>query len=283
MQSFLILFLTFFVFSIVVAYADAAQVVDVQGTNVTVQSGDDEMLVSTEKYFILNDSNKKVGIVTITAASENKAHAELIKGVAKKGYKLIPYEQKASAATATPAEAKPISESGSRKKSSEKKSTSNLGVFAEIMINSLSVDLGTTNVTMSGTSFAFAFAYQHNLTESLKARYPIGFRSYGVQAQNSICTTGNCDLSITYLSLGGKLDYFLDDSVSIGGGTEYLLPASKSSSFLSSDQIAANSIVSFGAGWLASPSVPISFSYNMFLGNKDAPASFIAIQTGYLW
>lgn len=241
---------------------------------------DADMLVSTEKYFVLNDSNKKVGIITITAASENTAQADLIKGVAKKGYRLIPYERTASAAT--PTEAKPVSIRGSGKKSS-KKSSSNLGVFAEIMVNSLSVNLGTTIVTMSGTSFAFAFAYQHKLTESLKAGYPIGFRSYGVQAQNSICTAGNCDLSVTYLSLGGKLDYSMGDSASIGGGFEYLLPASKSSSFLSSDQIAANSIVSFGAGWLVTPSVPVSFSYNMFLGNKDVPASFIAIQTGYLW
>lgn len=275
MQSLLILFLTFFVF----VGANAAQVLDVQGTKVTVQASADDMLVSTEKYFILNDSNKKVGIITITAASENTATADLVKGVAKKGYRLIPYEQTAAAA---PAEAKPVSVGGSGKKAS-KKSVTSLGVFAEIMVNSLSVKLGTTNVTMSGTSFAFAFAYQHNLTESLKARYPIGFRSYGVQAQNSICTAGNCDLSVTYLSLGGKLDYYMGDSVSIGGGFEYLLPASKSSSFLSSDQIAANSIVSIGAGWLVSPSVPISFSYNMFLSNKDVPASFIAIQTGYLW
>ncbi len=280
MQSLLIFFLTFFVFAFVVADAEAAQVLDVRGTKVTIQAGDDDMLVSTEKYFILNDSNKRVGIITITSASENQAQANLIKGVAKKGYNLIPYEQTAS--TAAPVEAKPVSVGRSSKKSS-KKSTSSLGVFAEIMVNSLSVNLGTTNVTMSGTSFAFAFAYQHTLTESLKARYPIGFRSYGVQAQNSKCTAGNCDLSVTYLSLGGKLEYFMGDSVSIGGGFEYLLPASKSSSFLSSDQIAANSIVSLGAGWLVSPSVPISFSYNMFLGNKEVPASFIAIQTGYLW
>lgn len=276
MQPFLILILTF----LVLVCADAAQVLDVQGTKVTVQASADDMLVSTEKYFILNDSNKKVGIITIISSSENQATAELLKGVAKKGYKLIPYEQTAS--SAAPAEAKPVSVGGSGKKSS-KKSASSLGVFAEIMVNSLSINLGTTNVTMSGTSFAFSFAYQHNLTESLKARYPIGFRSYGVQAQNSICTAGNCDLSVTYLSLGGKLDYFIGDSVYVGGGFEYLLPASKSSSFLSSDQIAANSIISLGAGWLVSPSVPISFSYNMFLGNKDVPASFIAIQTGYLW
>lgn len=276
MQPFLILFLTFFIF----VSANAAQVLDVQGTKVTVQAGDDDMLVSTEKYFIMNDSNKKVGIITITSSSENTAQADLIKGVAKKGYKLMPYEQTVS--VAAPAETKPVKVSGSGKKSS-KKSTSNLGVFAEIMINSLSVNLGTTNVTMSGTSFAFAFAYQHNLTESLKARYPVGFRSYGVQAQNSICTTGNCDLSVTYLSLGGKLDYFMGDTVSVGAGFEYLLPASKSSSFLTSDQIAANSIASFGAGWLITPSVPLSFTYNIFLGNKDVPASFIAIQIGYLW
>lgn len=278
MQSLLISFLTFFVFVSV----EAAQVLDVQGTKVTVQAADDDMLVSTEKYFVLNDSNKKVGIISITSSSENKAQAELIKGVAKKGYKLIPYEQTASAAAAGPAETKSVGVSGSGKKSS-KKSAATLGVFAEIMVNTLSVNVGTTNITMSGTSFAFAFAYQHNLTEGLKARYPIGFRSYGVQAQNSLCTAGNCNLSVTYLSLGGKLDYFVGDSVSLGGGFEYLLPASKSSSFLSSDQIAANSVASFSAGWLVSPSVPVSFSYNMFLGNKDVPASFIAIQTGYLW
>lgn len=276
MPGLLILVLTFFIF----VTANAAQVLDVQGNKVTLEAEYDDMLVSSEKYFIMNDSNKKVGIITITTTSENRAEAELIKGVAKKGYKLMPYEQSAPAAAT--AEAKPVSVGGSGKKPS-KKSTSNLGVFAEIMINTLSVNLGTTNVTMSGTSFAFAFAYQHNLTESLKARYPIGFRSYGVQTQNSLCTTGNCDLSVTYLSLGGKLDYFVDDAVSIGGGFEYLLPASKSSTFLTSDQIATNSIVSVGGGWLVTASVPISFSFNVFLGNKDVPASFIAIQTGYLW
>ncbi len=282
MQSFLILFLTFFIFAFVGADADAAQVLDVQGSKVTIQAADDDMLVSTEKYFVMNDSNKKVGIISITSATENKAQAELLKGVAKKGYKLIPYEQSGSAAAAAPAETKSAGVSGSGKKSA-KKSAASLGVFAEIMVNTLAVNVGTTNITMSGTSFAFAFAYQHNLTESLKARYPVGFRSYGVQAQNSLCTAGNCDLSVTYLSLGGKLDYFMGDTVSVGGGFEYLLPASKSSSFLTSDQIAANSIVSLGAGWLVTPSVPVSFSYNMFLGNKDVPASFIAIQTGYLW
>lgn len=277
MQRLLIFFLTFFSF----VSANAAQVLDVQGTTVTLQAGNDDMLVSTEKYFIINDLNKKVGIVSITAASENKAEAELIKGVAKKGYKLIPYEQTAAPAASAP-EVKPVGTGVASRKSS-KKSNSNMGVFAEIMVNTLSVNLGTANVTMSGTSFAFTFAYQHTVAESLKARYPIGFRSYGVQTQNSICTTGNCDLSVTYLSLGGKLDYYTGDTVSVSAGLEYLLPTSKSSTFLTSDQIATNSIISFGGGWLITPNVPISFTYNMFLGNKDVPASFIAIQTGYTW
>lgn len=269
MQSYLIFFLTLFISE----WAKAAQVIDVQGSNITIEADAEDMLVATEKYFVLNGQNKRVGIISIISTTDNTSQAELLKGSAKEGYKLVPYEQPA---------AKPVTAAGNAKNSSRKTSI-NLGIFAEIMINSLSVTLGTTNVSMSGTSFAFAFAYQHKLTETLKARYPIGIRSYGVQAQNAFCTTGNCSLSVTYLSLGGKLDYLMGDSVSVGAGFEYLLPVSKSSSFLSSEQIAANSLASLGAGWLISPNVPISFSYNIFLGNKDVPASFLAIQTGYLW
>lgn len=262
------------VFSFFILFrAEGAQVLAVNGSKVTVIPEDGDLLFETEKYFVLNAQNKRVGIISITSSTDTESQAELLKGSARKGYKLVSYEKPGTKAAApVPPKDKPA-----------QKSSSKLGVHFEFMLNTMSVKVGGNSLALAGSSIALAVAYQHAISENFKARYPIGFRSYSVKASNSVCTGGSCDLSVSYISLGAYLDYFMTDSISIATGYEYLSPSAKSSSFLASSQIEANSVLSLGIGWLANSRIPISVSYNMFLNNKEIPASYISLQTGYLW
>jgi hypothetical protein len=260
-----IIFFSIFLLAVV---SHEAKVITVNGTSVTFEIELEDQIKPQEKYYLIDGNNNKVGIISVQQVTESNGTAQLLKGAARPGYALMRY---VAANTAT----------GKKKTSSYLKSK--MGFLADLMSNSMSLKFGSTSVELKGESFAFSFAYQMSMSKDLKALFLAGYRSFNVTLANTGCTSGKCTLTVNYISLGGKLDYYLADSFSVGAGLEYLSPSSKTSTFLTEDQIQSNSVASLSLGFLITPQFPISLSYNSFLENKNATASYIALQTGFLW
>lgn len=267
MYFYLILFFTLFNLSLL----EAAQVTAVTGTTVNFAIDIEDQFALQEKYYLVNQQNKRIGIVNITQIVEYQGTAQLLKGVAQIGNTL----QRYVAVAAPPAP-------GSKKKAASTASDY-LGVFTDFMSNSLDVKSGSTSLSMTGTSFGLSLAYQQSFTRSLKFRINLGHRSFNVKSESSLCLGGKCDLTVAYIAPGTRLDYYLTKSFFLGFGLEYLLPSSKSSTFLTDEQIQSNSTASLVLGFLIDSQFPITVSYNTFLENKNATASYLALQAGYMW
>lgn len=258
-----------FVFSLLfLSQIPAAEVTTVNGKNVQIKIGADDFLEPKEKYLLINEQNKRVGIVTIVSVAETEGQTLLLKGVAKPGYKLQLW---------TPPQA---AQPASSKRTTISKN--NIGIFVDVMMNQTALTFGTTTFSMKGQSVGFAVTYQSHLTAEAKMRYGLGYRSFAVKTSDPLCPQDTCDLSVSYLSAGARLDYFLNESLFVGAGFEYLHPLSKSSSILNADQIQGNSVATVAFGAIVNSQIPIALTYNHFLQNKDAPSSFISIQLGYL-
>lgn len=246
----------------------AAEVISVNGKNVQIKIGIDDFLEPKEKYLLINEQNKKVGLITIVSVAETEGQTLLLKGAAKPGYKLQLWTPPQTGAGA-----------------GAKKTTQNLnqlGILIDVMMNQTALTFGNTTIAMKGQSFGLSLAYQNSLSADIRARYGLGYRSFAVKASDPLCVQNSCDLTVSYATLGARLDYYLTESVFLGAGFEYLSPLSKSSSILNTDQIQSNSVAILAAGAVINSQFPIALTYNHFLQNKDAPSSYIALQLGYL-
>lgn len=243
----------------------AAEVLSVKGQKVQIKLQADDFLEAQEKYVLINEQKKRVGLVTIVSVGETEGQTLLIKGSTKPGYKLQLWT--------------PPAASGSRKKSQNQ---NYLGISIDVMMNQLSLTFGSTTIAMKGQSFGLALAYQQGLAAEIKMRYALGYRSFAVKASDPLCAQNSCEISVAYITAGARLDYFLNDAFFVGGGLEYLSPSSKSSSVLNTDQIQSNSVATVAVGGVFNSQIPIALTYNHFLQNKDAASSYLAVQLGYL-
>jgi hypothetical protein len=197
--------LQFFIttFSLIISWqVQAAEVTAVNGKDVQINLSQDDFLEPNEKYFLINEQNKRVGFVNIVSVSETEGKTVLLKGSAKPGYKLQLY---------VPPKTNSKAENKSPESTPTSASKDYLGVYADLMMNQLSLTYGDTAIDLKGQGFGFTVGYQSTFSPVLNIRYTLGYRNFAVKSEDLFCPQGACEITVSYAALGARLNYFLND------------------------------------------------------------------------
>ncbi|MEK6773353.1 MAG: hypothetical protein AABY64_05400 [Bdellovibrionota bacterium] len=242
--------------------SQGAKIKSVNGTQLQIETESSEDLSVNGLYYLLNEQQKKVGIIKITRIHAPETSGVLLKGAARVGFPLIKYTKTVA------------SQQNVQRKVLPLQRTPKWGLQVGFLYNNFSVSQSGNSLSMTGISYLSSVSYQDNISKDLIFQIQTGVKNYSVTAEQA-------NININYLALYGGLGYLITDSISCNLGLEYLSPLSKSSNVLALDQIQSNSAASFGFGWRFDPHYSVSTSYNFFLNNKDITASFINLQLGY--
>jgi hypothetical protein len=283
--------LIFLLSSIIIgsSYSLAASVTQVKGTKVLITLDGMSASVGSEVY-VLDSSDKKVGLLVIRQVKGNKALADITKGRAIEGGKII-------AKTAGGGSSSPSSSQSSAKGSFQKKGRNEGGILAGLGMNSLSLTvqnaaLQKEDVILKDMSYSLKGFYDYNMMPELTIRAAAGLETFSAKGSTvaSICDGGTtCSVSFNYLALEGSAHYnFMTGKTKawVGLGYSFLLQMSKANNIpnLSSESSTNQMIlVSGGADfWTGSSSfIPVVVEYGMFPGSSNVSASAIYVRAGY--
>ena len=261
---------------------------------------EDETLAVDQKLYLVNASNKKIAIVTVTQSKNGRAIAILNKGKldGATGIELM-------AVAPISAEA-PTEEGGTAPtKTGEVFRLKGMKIsgLLTIGINNMGTKQsdGTLpvpnqeDVALTGTSMGITGAIDYPFISWLTLRGTFGYEPFVAAGTSTIfacsnLTSKSCDANINYLAAGGYARFDLTKSkalawVGLGGSTKF--PISKSTTALRSDDIKMTFTFAVGGGldyFISNKSfIPASFEYQLFSSSDTVSASIMLVRLGYGW
>ena len=245
-----------------------------------------------EKFFLLDSSGKKKAIVRIRQTKNDKAVAELVKGVPEIGMNLL------AIAPATPTKPSYVPLGKSYTPVSGR-SGAQWGLVGSLLKTDMQVNFtpsgtGTkTSVAMKGMSYGVLGLYDYSFSPELQIRGLGGLeilQASGTAAGATDCDgSSDCNVNITYLSSYGTLKYNFyrkDFNLWAGGFYGFLFALSKSSSVLKAADITANQVYGFSGGVdyplkQKGTFIPVSLDYGFFPSSATVKASILYIRAGW--
>lgn len=227
---------------------------------------DNRVLISTDgdtysvgdRFFAVDENNKKKGLVEITQVKGDKATGTLIKGSAEEGMTL-------TASTA--------------KKSSKGKSKSAYGGLASFVMNTMTIK--SPAYSLAGSSFDLLGFYQTVVDKKFSVRAAAGYQTFSA--------TGNGGtVSLGYLGAFAIARYSFSQGAFepwAGAGIGFLIPISKSSNVLDLSKVSTNQSVLISGGFDYALNkkafFPFQVSYALLPNSSNVSASQIMITGGY--
>ncbi len=245
----------------------AATVTNINGKNIKLSLDLDDQLLVGKNLYLLNSENKKIGIIKVTATTNDAASAFLLKGNANVGATARSFPSRISAP------------------SNIHLAKNHFNITLGFNSNSLKAfDRQGNPINVSGQSLNFGFSYESHLDAGFKARYGFEYNDFSVSGGDA---TLKRDLKVGYLGLRSDINYYLNPSLFAGLGLSFMYPMSKSSTNLfSKDDINSNLAVIFDFGYwiqINSGAIPLTLQYYYFLANRDVSTSMLGLQTGFSW
>ncbi len=285
--------LIFFCISLLLSFefSLAASVTQVKGSKVLISIEGIEAASGTEVY-VLDNSNKKIGLLAIRQVKGSKAIADLLKGRAVDGAALI-----VKSPSATKSSGSASSSPSSSDKGFLKKGKNVGGVLVGLAMNSLALTIQNVagikeDAVLKDMSFNLKAFYDYDFMPELTIRGAAGLETFSAKGSTkaALCDNGtNCGVSFNYLAFEGSAHYnFLTGKTKawVGLGYSFLVQMSKASNIpnLSSDSSTNQEIlISAGADfWMNAKSfIPVVVEYGTFPGSANVVASSIYVRSGY--
>lgn len=277
----------FFSFSLA---AQAAEVVQVKENKVLIKI-DTEDIQPDQEYYLLNAADKKTGLIQISQVKNGKAIGNLTKGKAEVGMRLL---AKAGATQKTGHN----SDNATLSVSTKLKNSWGLLLGYSMQTMSASfrggVPVKDYSLAMSGSSLSyfgfFNYVYSPNIVVELSGGiYPLAVATT-ITDTACIGQTTNCNVNITYFDGAMLAKYYLPFKMKhkfwLGGGMDFLMPSSKSTTVLSEADIGINQMFRFGLGAdlfvIGKKSfIPIQLDYSMFPPSAGVSSSAMNVRFGY--
>jgi hypothetical protein len=252
----------------------AATVTTVKGKSVVITL-DGESVDPGQKVELFDTAGKKRGIIQISKTNKNgtKAVGKLIVGKAQKGWTTDSGRDTTA----------PTALSSSKKKLS-------YGAILGFSMDSMTVTQASEEVDLSGTGYGVKGAFDFAFSESFQLRGRGGaefFSASGDSNTGAVCT--NCEVEITYITLEGMAQYYLNNSKYsfwVGAGGAIAHPASSTSNAIDADSLSTTSAIQAGGGFdikTKSGYVPIEVIYSLLPESDSVSATYLSIAIGYLW
>lgn len=265
---------------------------------------DDKVLIKTEtqehlqpgdKFFVIDDNGKRVGLVQIKLVKEqtHRAVALLLKG---KALRLARLEKLSSASDKAGSEAAHRARNLERMESARWDSVGYLNHGLSFLFGttqtSMTVKLpaGTT-ATMKGGSTQFGLYYQQRLDQDFSGR--LGLTMESLKAKGTISTVDcsgffECNADITYFGIDPlvRLSYYRNQSdFWVGAGMSFLFAMKKSSTAIQQDKISTNLSINLATGidiHIAHDQfIPVEIAYGYFPGNNTVQIQQWMARLGY--
>lgn len=265
--------------------AFSANIKAIKGRKVLIELKGDTVNVG-DVYRVKNSSGQKTGLVKISRVAPKVAEAQL-KGKAKKGDSVDVSEKIASS------KAKSSKKSNSQGSKSTEYGKSSFYIGGILGFSSSKAEIAlpnqTANVNLSGTGFSVKALADFQVYEFLWFRGLAGLEQFNVGGENAPdCNNSECTAEVNYLSLDlwGRAVLGTGSFRPWAGlGFTVLFPASKESTALDEDKIAATSTFNIGGGfdYFLSPTtfVPVQVDFALFPKSDDVVASSIAARVGF--
>lgn len=282
--------------------AQASQVKEVNGDQLKIQL-DKESLAVGQKFFLIDTASKKLGIIKILHLNGNLADAQLLKGKAEVGYRLMAPAAASKAGSETPPAKNTVSAhtSEGEKKAEPKNESSALpsrwSVLLGMSSNSSAVKVtdGTIiqTVQMTGNSYAVSGVYE-KFWSYLAFRGLIGYEEFDAigAATVSGCsqqTSKDCKTNIKYLTAGGFARYSFDLTdlkIWLGAGAHVKAPVSKSSTAILESSLGTTMsyAAALGLDYQLKDSaafVPISLEQQFYYKSDTADSRSLTLRVGF--
>lgn len=292
------LFSLFFCILLLVSPAFAIKILQTKGNKVLLDL-EDESLAVDQKLYLLNESGKKIAIVTVSQSQKGRAIAILNKG---KTDGAVSVELMDAPLTAEA----PAAEGGSAPPKTtgifRLKGMKISGLLTVSMNNMGTKQSDATlpvpnqeDVALTGTSMGLTGAIDYPFNNWLTLRGTFGYEPFVVSGTSTLLVCDNlsskkCDANINYLSAGGYARFDLTKSkalvwVGVGGATKF--PMSKTTTALRSDDIKMTFTFAAAGGldyFISNKSfLPMSFEYQLFSSSETVTANIMMLRLGYGW
>ena len=293
------IFSLFFTIFFLCSQSHAIKILQSKGNKVLFDL-EDETLAVDQNLYLLNASNKKIAIVTVTQSKNGRAIAILNKGKTDgaTGVELMDAPPISAEAPAAEGGTAPTKTDGVFRLKNLK--ISGLLTFGFNSMGTKQSD-GTLpvpnqeHVALTGTSIGITGALDYPFNSWLTLRGTFGYEPFVVAGTSTIfacnnLTSKSCDANINYLAAGGYARFNLTKSktlVWVGAGGSTKFPMSKSTTALRSDDIKMTFTFGVAAGldyFISNKSfIPASFEYQLFSSSETVSASIMLLRVGYGW
>lgn len=250
----------------------AAKVAKVTGKKVLINA-EGTTFTSGDQLYLYDNTNRKIGLVTVTEAEGNKVQADLVGGRAFAGLRVFK-----KGATST------VQFSRTRGEQIY------LGFIGGFSSNTMDIKLSSSaNVPMKGSSLSAKAMMDFPLLDDMDFRGYLGIDQLDVKgtASSSVVKCA-CSVKANYLSFAGVARYFFSYGKMpfwIGAGGGYQLAMSSSSDVL--QKVASTNNILFGLGLDFRLNnrqyVPIEFMYAYYAPQNGVNLSQMMIKAGYAW
>ncbi|MCK6598027.1 MAG: hypothetical protein L6Q37_06650 [Bdellovibrionaceae bacterium] len=248
----------------------------------------DRAVEKDQEFFVVDSTGKKRALVKVTVFNSQQAKAKIIKGKVediKVGMRIAD-RSPANIGETTTAQGLP----------SGLKSKYSWGALGSYMMNSMNAKFSYNNTnqtaSMSGSGFGALGYFDYTLNKDLQIRALGGLEQFSAKQskETAVCakgTSGDCNVSISYLSMYGVGKYNITKSKNkfwVGAGMGYLMAMSKSSTVLDTSLITSNQVLSLALGLDmglgGNKILPMSLEYSLFPSSATVSASFISLKVG---
>ncbi len=291
-----IIFFIFFIFQSLQALAmSTGSVTQVKNNKVLIDFKTETPTVG-DQFYIVSSENKKVAIVQITTAKNNKALAEVLKGTAVVG---ATTQVKNQSGTSTGSTSSPVEKESSFLRSD----LTQIGFNLKYMMNSVSTKLQDNTlpfaqqetVTMKGSNIGFGASIDLPIYDFLKIHGLGTYEILDIMATSQFLSCSgksstDCNTKITYLALQALARYdFTKSKFNLWGGFggTFKMPLSKKSTALDESGITYAQSITAALGLdyqLNNKSfIPFTFEYQYSLNKSDTVPNIdqISILAGY--
>jgi len=282
--------------------AQASEVKEVHGDQLKIQL-DKEPLVVGQKFFLIDAASKKLGIIKIVHLDGSEASAQLLKGKAEVGFRLMAPVASAKAGSETPPakNAVSVNASESDQKAEPKNQSlvlsSRWSVLLGMSSNSSAVKVtdGTIiqTVQMTGNSYAASGVYE-KFWSHLAFRGLIGYEEFDAIGAASVAgcnqqTSKDCKTDIKYLTAASFARYSFDLTdlkIWLGAGVHVKVPFSKSSTAILESSLGTTMsyAAALGLDYQLKDStafIPISLEQQFYYKSDTADSRSLTLRVGF--
>jgi len=243
-----------------------AEITKIKGQNVLITDTDAKV---GDSVFAVDSNNKKRAIIEITKAKGGKAVGRIVKGKASEGFTVIP--------------------KGSSGKSSGFSFGKKLGLMALFGygIDSQSVPISGNSTPMTGTGFSGRGGVSYDITPLFGIKIYAGVESFSVQSGVTNGVTYQTNITYGTVDGLGVLNVFGGGiNAWIGAGGGLAIPLSKTTNALSTDSIAATTLLHLAAGadipMTGDLYMPLMVDYALFVPPTNVVTSIISLRAGLM-